>query len=152
VTALSGEIVRTDVLVTELRGEFPQLMLEERPLRKYYDRSRGIFFDCDANGLTECVVTLSERVDMYSFVAFFLVKTLGAGQSPVFKVIQVSFRNSLGENLSRFIDRFRRNLEPATKLSLQIAGYEYEKCLGFSYLTKEEIEELERGVSQVTQG
>jgi len=148
---MSADIVRTDALITELRSEFPQLMLEGHLLRTYYDRSRSIFFDCDPDKLTECAMTLSERADMHSFLAFFLVKMSGLGQLPLFKVIQVTFRNSLGENLSRFIDRFRRNLEPATKLSLQIAGYEYQRCLGFSYSTHEEIEELERGVSQITQ-
>jgi hypothetical protein len=47
--------------------------------------------------------------------------------------MDIHFRNIGRETLKHFIPRYHTALEPATKLSLQLAGSEYITCIGYSY-------------------
>jgi hypothetical protein len=47
--------------------------------------------------------------------------------------MDIHFRNIGGETLEHFIPRYHSALEPAMKLSLQLAGSEYITCIRYSY-------------------
>lgn len=123
------EIVSLKVYNKKLREKFKDLEIPTYKLRKWYSINHKIFFDCESRNKQNCLDQLLERRDLERFLVFFVVKE----PSGVYRVMDVSFRNIGKETLTHFSNRFQKQLEPMTKMSVQGANLDYVECVGFSY-------------------
>ncbi len=112
-----------------LREKFKGLKIPTYKLREWYSINYKIFFDCEGRDKENCLGQILERKDLEKFHVFFVVKE----PSGVHQFMDVSFRNIGGETLTHFINRFQKQLEPMTKMSVQGANLDYVECVGFSY-------------------
>jgi hypothetical protein len=123
------EIVSLESYDKTLRGKFKDLEIPSYKLRKWYSINHKIFFDCESGNKQNCLDQLLERRDLERFIVFFVVKE----PSEVYRVMDVSFRNIGKETLTHFSNRFQKQFEPMTKMSVQGANLDYVEYVGFSY-------------------
>ncbi len=126
---MSADIVTADDYVKQLKDKFRGLDIPRYKLRALYSTKGQVFFDCESSDKASCLETVLKQRIFDAFIVFIVVKEA----SGLFKFMDLSFKNIGNEKLEHFIDRFHRTLEPATKLSLQIAGLEYVETIGHSY-------------------
>lgn len=119
-----------------LKDEFETLDIPLYNLRAWISTKHQVFFDCDSEDKVSCLEKLLKCRDFEAFTIFFVVKD----PSGIFKFMDASFRNIGNETLEHFVNRFHKQLESMTMISVQTAGLKYMKCIGHSYLDPESRE------------
>jgi len=126
---VSTEIISANTYVQSLKEKFGRLDIPAYKLRAWFSTNHRVFFDCESQDKVSCLETLLEQRNFEAFTIFFVVKEPGGA----FKFMDASFKNIGKETLEHFINRFHKQLEPMTMLSVQTAGLKYVECIGHSY-------------------
>lgn len=119
--------------VQSLKDKFETLDVPLYKLREWFSTKHQVFFDCDSEDKVSCLEKLLKQKDFEAFTIFFVAKD----PSGVFKFMDASFRNIGNEALEHFINRFHKQLESMTIMSVQTVGLKYVECIGHSYLDPE---------------
>ena len=119
--------------VQSLKDKFETLDIPLYKLRAWFSTKHQVFFDCESEDKVSCFEKLLKQKDFEAFTIFFVVKD----PSGVFKFMDASFRNIGNETLEHFINRFHKQLESMTIMSVQTVGLKYVQCIGHSYLDLE---------------
>lgn len=124
-----SEILATEQYVQQLHARFSSLKVPVYKLKSWYSITHHVFFDCAGSDALACLDTILKQPHFHGFTVFVVVKD----PQDTWQMMDIHFRNIGSENLEHFIPRFHAALEPATKLSLQLAGSKYITCIGYSY-------------------
>jgi hypothetical protein len=129
---MASEIIPTTEYASLLEEKYKGLRIPIYKLRKWFSESQKVFFDCDDSDKASS--TLSEILKKPDFPAFRIYLVVKEGDTNSYGFMDVNFRN-LGskETFEHFINRYHRQLEAMTKISLQGAGREYIDCVGHGY-------------------
>ena len=131
---MPANIIATSEFATSLTSKYYGLKVPTYKLRKWFARDRQVLFDCESPEKKLCLETVLGTPDFPAFRVYLVIKD-AAREAHSF--MDVNFRNLAGkETLRHFIDRYHKQLETMTKLSLQGAGREYIDCVGHSYEDK----------------
>jgi hypothetical protein len=114
--------------VKSLEEKFVGLSVPSYKLRKWFDKDKLIFFDCEKGDKSACLSHLLEKTNIPYFAVFFIVK-----ENVTYSFMDVKYRNLGKETLEHFIKRYEQQLKSMTKMSLQPRKMEYVELVGFSY-------------------
>ncbi|NIR86624.1 hypothetical protein GWO13_03255 [Candidatus Bathyarchaeota archaeon] len=126
---MDTEIISANMYVQSLKDKFESLDIPVYKLRAWFSTTHQVFFDCESEDKVSCLEKLLKQRNFEAFTIFFVVKE----PSGVFKFMDANFRNIGNETLEHFINRFHKQLESMTILSVQTVGLEYVECIGHSY-------------------
>jgi len=125
------KIIPTTQYVEALQKKYESLEVPLYKLRKWFSTNQKIFFDCENTGKSTCLRNVLKKPDYPVFRIYLVVKDIATDRC---SFMDVNFRNLGGkETLEHFINRYHKQLETMTKLSLQGAGHKYVDCVGHSY-------------------
>jgi len=125
------QIIAAAEYVNTLIEKYDGLEIPIYKLRKLFAVDSKVFFDCEDSDVASCLTEILNKPDFPAFRIYLVVKDVTAKS---FSFMDVNFRNLVNkETLEHFMNRYHRQLETMTKLSLQGAGREYVECIGHSY-------------------
>lgn len=126
-------MIPTNTYVQSLKAKFKTIAIPLYKLRAWFSIKHQVFFNCESEDKISCLEKILKQRNFESFTIFFVVKE----PSGAFRFMDASFRNIGNETLEHFIDRFHKQLESMTRLSLQTVGLEFVEYIGYSYHEKE---------------
>jgi len=125
------KIISTTQYAEALQKTYESLEVPLYKLRKWFSTNQKIFFDCENTDKSTCIREVLKKPDYPFFRIYLVVKDVATDS---YSFMDVNFRN-LGskETLENFRNRYHKQLETMTKLSLQGAGRQYIDCVGHGY-------------------
>lgn len=126
---MMSELLATEQYIQQLHARFSSLNVPAYKLKSWYSLVHHVFFDCAGSDPLGCLETILQQPHFHGFTVFVVVKD----SHDNLQMMDIHFRNIGSETLLHFIPRFHAALEPATKLSLQLADSKYITCIGYSY-------------------
>jgi hypothetical protein len=128
---MAPKIIPTTQYAETLQEKYTRLEVPLYKLRKWFSTNQKIFFDCKNTDKSLCLREVLKKPDYPVFRVYLVVKDI---TSDSYSFMDINFRNLGGkETLEHFINRYHKQLETMTKLSLQGAGRQYVDCVGHSY-------------------
>lgn len=134
--------VSRETYLSELERRHGPFRLETVSLRRHFSSRDQVFFDCFDRDVEGCLRKMLEARDMDHFLVFYLARKKPAQGTEAAVLREAVFKNISNETIPQFAARFRRMLERVMRLSVESAGFEYLKCVGFSYTTQKDFERL----------
>lgn len=125
-----SRVTPSGVYLSEIEREFKELRIPRYKFRDLFEEERRVFFDCEGNDPIACLEHILGRRDLRDFVVLLLTREREGGN---FRTLDISYRNLGNETLKHFMDRYKRQLEPVTRISLTAGGLEYLRLIGYSY-------------------
>ncbi len=128
---MSSEIIPTTEYAKSLEKKYENLKIPIYKLKEWFFTGSKVFFDCESSDKASCVREILAKPDFPAFRIYIVVRDFASNS---YDLMDVNFRNLGGkETLEHFIERYHKQLETMSRLSLQGAGREYAECVGHGY-------------------
>ncbi len=128
---MSSKTIPTAEYVKFLEKKYIGLTVPSYKLKEFFSTTSKVFFNCKNKDKKSCLREALEKSGYPSFRVYLVVKDVDTDKHCF---MDICFRNLSGkETLEHFIERYRKQLQSMTKLSLQGAGEIYIDCVGHSY-------------------